>query len=273
MQLPLKIELYLDDLRMAAYDRLYGGKRFPDPLLYRQAKLRYAPGVKMELLPGDIISKCIACTGVYELPLTRRVTELGRKGGTFIDVGANLGYFSLLWAAAKPGNKCIAFEPSPRNIDILRRNVSRNGFESQIDVITAAAGRASGRLRFDPGPVEQTGWGGFADREAPGTIEVDVVRIDQVVPADAPIAMLKVDIEGADAWAIMGCEQLFLAKMVQEIWFEQNKPRMQSLGIPANTCQEFLQSVGYLPFSHGDVSDDLVEWSAVPEEQGEKQAR
>ncbi|HAY23154.1 MAG TPA: hypothetical protein DCY27_13535 [Desulfobacterales bacterium] len=270
MRLPLKIEWYLDDLRMAAYARLYGGRRSPDPLLYRQARLRYAPGVKMELVPGDIISKCIAYTGAYELPLTRRVAELGRQGGTFIDVGANLGYFSLLWAAAKPGNKCIAFEPSPRNIDILRRNISRNGLESQIEVVPAAAGRSPGKLRFDPGPAEQTGWGGFAAGESPRTIEVDVVRVDQFVPSDAPIALLKVDIEGADAWAIMGCEKMFRAKAVKEIWFEQNKPRIKQLGIPMNAAQEFLGSAGYLPQSHGDPAEDIVDWSATPEETGEK---
>lgn len=270
MRLPLKIELYLDDLCMAAYARRYGGKRAPDPSLYRQARLRYAPKVKMELVPGDIISKCIAYTGAYELPLTRRVTDLARKGGTLIDVGANLGYFSLLWAAANPGNKCIAFEPSSRNIGILRRNIASNGFVSQIEVVPAAAGMAPGRLRFDPGPLEQTGWGGFVDGEAPRTIEVDVVRIDQVVPAGAPIAMLKVDIEGADAWAIMGCEQLLRAKMVQEIWFEQNKLRIKQLGITLNAAQEFLRSVGYLPQSYGDPAEDIVDWSATPEGSGVK---
>jgi len=270
MRLPLKIELYLDGLRMEAYARLYGGKRSPGILLHRQAKLRYAPGVRMELVPGDVISDNIAFTGAYELPLTRRVSELARKGGTFIDVGANLGYFSLLWAAANPGNKCIAFEPSPRNIDILRWNISRNGFGSQIEVVPAAAGRASGKLRFDPGPVEQTGWGGFADGEASGTIEVDVVRIDQIVQAVKPVALLKVDIEGADAWAIMGCEKLLQARVVKEIWFEQNKLRINQLGIPLNAAQEFLLSAGYLPQPHGDPAEDIVDWSATPTETGDK---
>jgi FkbM family methyltransferase len=216
----------------------------------------------MELVPGDVISDCIAFTGIYELELTRRVTQLARAGGTFIDVGANLGYFALLWAAADPNNKCIAFEASPRNLDILRRNISRNGFESQIELVPVAAGREAGKLRFDIGPAEQTGWGGFA--ATGGGIEVDVVRVDEAVGSSEPIALLKVDIEGADAWALMGCERLLKTRVIREVWFEQNKPRIRALGIPLDAAQDYLSSVGYIPRPQGDASGELVEWFAVP---------
>jgi FkbM family methyltransferase len=153
----------------------------------------------MELVPGDLISDAIAFTGMWELSLTRRIAGLARRGGTFVDVGANLGYYSLLWAAMNRENKVIAFEASPRNIDILRRNISRNGFESQIEVVPFAAGKVAGILPFMLGPSEQTGWGGFAAADAVGVVEVRVVRVDEIVSADDPIAVLKVDIEGADA--------------------------------------------------------------------------
>jgi hypothetical protein len=76
------------------------------------------------------------------------------------------------------------------------------------------------------------GWGGFGVASAGEGVEVDIVRIDQVVSSDKPISLLKVDIEGADAWALMGSEQLFRAKVVHEVCYEQNKPRMRQLGIP-----------------------------------------
>ena len=89
----------------------------------------------MKLVPGDCISDVIAFTGVYELKLSRRISELARRGGILIDVGANLGYYSLMWAALNPRNKCIAFEASPRNIEILRHNISTNGLDKQITLI------------------------------------------------------------------------------------------------------------------------------------------
>jgi FkbM family methyltransferase len=218
----------------------------------------------MELVPGDVISDCIAFTGVHEPGVTRRVAELASAGGLLVDVGANLGYFSLLWAAANPENRCLSFEASPRNAELLRRNVRGNGLESRIEVIAQAAGHQAGKLRFDPGPADQTGWGGFSGKSTSGAIEVDVVRVDEVVPAGSRVALLKVDIEGADAWALMGCERLLNARAVGEIWFEQNKPRIRALGIPQTAAQDFLRSVGYLPRPMGPASGELVEWLAVP---------
>lgn len=251
-------------LRASAWARLYRGMHARWTPLYHDAELEYARGVRMNLVPGDVISDSIAFTGVYELAVTRRVAQLARTGGTFIDVGANLGYFTLVWAAARSENRCLAFEASPRNIDVLRRNIRRNGLASQIEVIPHAAGKSPGKLRFDPGPVDQTGWGGFAGDDATTGVEVDVVRIDDVVPVDSPVALLKVDIEGADAWALMGCERLLRARTVREVWFEQNKPRIRALGIPEDAAQDYLRSVGYPPQPLGDAAGELVEWSAVP---------
>jgi FkbM family methyltransferase len=219
----------------------------------------------MELVPGDVISDCIAFTGVYELTLTRRVVQLAKKGGTLVDIGANLGYFAILWAAARSENRCIAFEPSPRNIDILRRNVHRNGLESQITVLPVAAGIVPGKLWFDLGPTEQTGWGGFASGYAAGRFETTVVRADETVLGTSAIHLLKVDTEGADAWALMGCERLLKTRAVHEIWFEQHKPRIRALGIPEDAAQDYLRSVGYLPRPIGNASAEVVEWFAVPD--------
>jgi FkbM family methyltransferase len=217
----------------------------------------------MDLVPGDVISDCIAFTDVYEPRVSRRVLDLAKVGGLFVDVGANLGYFALLWAASNPYNRCLAFEASPRNVELLRRNVSRNGFESQIEVIPFAAGQAKGKLWFDPGPVGQTGWGGFAP-VGQGGIEVEVVRVDEVVPSGTPVLLLKVDIEGADAWALMGCDLLLRQRAIQEVWFEQNKPRIRALGISENAAQDYLRSVGYTLQPLSDPGGELVEWSAVP---------
>lgn len=264
MNRPFLLRLLPDRLRVSAWARLYRGRNPRWNPLYLCAPLRYAPGVTMELIPGDVISDCIACTGVYEPTLTRRVVQLAKKGGTLVEVGAYLGYFALLWTAARSDNQCIAFEPSPRNIDFLRRNAHRNGLEAQIRLVPFAAGKAPGKLWFDLGPTDQTGWGGFAASNAVGGIEIDVSRVDEMVRGDGPIHLLKVDIEGADVWALMGCERLLKARVVREVWFEQNKPRIRALGIPEEAAQDYLRSVGYLPRPIGDESAELVQWTALP---------
>jgi len=216
------------------------------------------------LLPGDVISDFIAFTGLYEPAMTRRVSRLARRGGLMVDVGANLGYFSLVWAAASTHNRVVAFEAAPRNLEALRRNELLNGMESQIQIYGAAAGKERRTLPFTLGDDTQTGWGGFAPTAESHTIEVDVVRIDEALNPSDEIALLKIDIEGADTWALIGCERLLRSHRIKEVWFEQNKPRMRELGIAEDAAEQFLRSCGYRLYAQSNRASELVEWSAVP---------
>ncbi len=260
---PIAMRILPARFAISLFDRFYFARRDRWLQLYRNASLRAVPRVSMQLVPGDRVSDLIAFTGVHEAELTQRVSRLARKGGKMIDVGANLGYFSLLWAASHPANECIAFEAAPRNLDILRNNVEQNGLGTRIRIIPKAAAAQSGRLFFDLGPEDQCGWGGIASVKVERQIEVEAVRVDEEVAKDEPIALLKVDVEGADAWALMGCGHLLCAKLVEEIWFEQNKPRMEALGIQENAAQEYLESVGYCCTPHDDLESPVVQWSAV----------
>jgi len=216
----------------------------------------------MELVPGDHISDYIAFTGIYDYRFTKRVVQLAREGGTMIDVGANIGYFSLLWCALNSKNRSIAFEASPLNAERLRRNIALN--HSKVTFHAVAVGATAGRMSFDIGPAEQTGWGGFTHSQGLDTVEIDVVRVDEQIDPDVSIELLKVDIEGADAWALMGCERLLRERRVSEIWFEQNKPRAKALDIPADAAQTFLRSVDYVPEPRSDPDADTVQWVATP---------
>jgi FkbM family methyltransferase len=260
---PLAIRLMPPRFRGPLLDRYYRARRDRWLFLYRHAALQAAPEISMQLVPGDRLSDLLAFTGLYEPDLTRRVTELGSKGGKMIDVGANLGYFSLLWATCHSSNECIAFEAAPRNLEILRSNVAENEMAERIRVVPFAAAAKPGKVFFDLGPEDQCGWGGIALENGGRKIEVEAVRVDEIVTSDEPIALLKVDVEGADAWALMGCERLLKSGLVQEVWFEQNKPRMELLGIRSDTAQKYLESMDYVCTAHNSLNDPLVQWSAT----------
>jgi FkbM family methyltransferase len=183
-----------------------------------------------------------------------------------LDVGANLGYFSLLWASVNPNNRVVAFEASPRNVPLLRRNVERNSCGQQVQIAALAVGKEHGTVAFELGPDDQTGWGGIALAASANAVTVEVVRIDDfIAEIEEDIALLKIDIEGADTWALIGCERLLRARRIREIWFEANKPRMHQLGIAAGAATELLCSLGY-SVSRIRNSPELLEWRAVPKE-------
>ena len=250
-------------LRYPAYYRLLHPLGPDDAALFEDAALRFAPGVRMRLMPGDVAHAPIAALGYYEPVLSRRVARVGRdEGGLLVDVGANAGYFSLLWAAQRPDNRVIAFEPSPRNVALLTENVARNGLADRVDVRPLAAGTARGTLTFHLGPDAQTGWGSFSSYVGGQTLEVPVVRLDEVI--DEPVRLLKVDAEGADPWVLEGAEGLFRQRAVAEVHFEHLKSRARVLGIADDAAPAFLRGVGYDVTAEGDPADAVVDYVARP---------
>jgi FkbM family methyltransferase len=213
-----------------------------------------------DLIPGDIISGNIVFNGFYELKLSREIARLSRDGTLFVDVGANMGYFSLLWAGLNPRARVIAFEAAPRNIKLIAHNSDRNRLADRITLVPKAAGHKTGTVHFNAGPIEQTGWGGISNDASANNIEVPLVRLDEELP-DEVIDVLKIDVEGADTWVLYGCEQLLRKRQIRKIFFEQNDTRMAELGIGANEARDFLASVGYrcIPFGH-----DGGNWIAYP---------
>ena len=185
----------------------------------------------------------IALFGEYEPNLTRLVLENAQYGGHFVDVGANAGYFSILWANARPENTVAAVEAAPRNVPLLCHNVGSNGMDGQIQVYAVAVGRETGTLAFDPGPDEQTGWGGLALHETARTTPVDVVTLDSLVRE--PVDLMKVDVEGAELWVFEGAQGLLRERAIRQIVFEDNRGRSAALGISDGEASRMLESVGY----------------------------
>ena len=209
------------------------------------------------LVPGDVISGQIAFNGFYEYELSKTISELSKEGGLFVDVGANIGYFTLLWLFGNSKNNALSVEASPRNQDLLAKNIAANSLGERVEIIQKAAGDYAKKVSFDLGPEEQTGWGGMASGiEGTKSVEVEMVRIDEIVTT--PVAVMKIDVEGADTLVIKGCEKLLKGKMIGTIFFEQNNGRMERLGLKDGIAQDFLSGFGYKCERLGDD-----EWKAT----------
>ena len=209
------------------------------------AALEFAPNVHLHLLASDWMHQCVRATGFYELTVTRRVHALAKQGGLLVDVGANIGYYTCLWAA-HPGTTAIAFEPAPRNLEFLRRNVAENDFQDQVRIIPKAVGRKKDCLSFDPGPNSSSGQGSLALSNANRSISVDQTSLDTFFGAsDAVIDVLKIDIEGADTWALEGAQRLLESHRIRDIFFEQYPLLMNRLGINSDRSHKLLATHGY----------------------------
>jgi FkbM family methyltransferase len=205
-----------------------------------------------ELHPTDHGHRFLAWCGFYDLRLSRAMARLASAGGILVDVGANIGYFSLLWTAYNTKNTALAFEASPRNQEMLRTNVAANRLYQRIEIYPFALGKSESIAAFDQGPEAQSGWGGLSLSASNRTIQIRVSPLDAIISADEPIAVLKVDTEGADLWVLMGAEKLLRRKQIQNIFYESNFERMQLLGIGVDDAASFLNRLDYKVTQFGD---------------------
>jgi FkbM family methyltransferase len=141
-------------------------------------------------------------SGTYEPEQTRHFRELLRPGMTVLDVGAHVGYYTLLSARLVGSRgKVVAFEPNPRNCAFLRQHVAANGLEN-VTVEQSAVADRNGRMRFDFGTGTGTG------RLTPeGEIDVSSVRLDDYCAARGIVpGAIKIDVEGAELDVLRGAE-------------------------------------------------------------------
>jgi FkbM family methyltransferase len=86
---------------------------------------------------------------VFEPVLSKLVWNIVEDGDVCVDVGANVGYFTLLMAdKAGSSGRVIAIEAAPGNVARLIQNVRLNGFDNRVEVVPAACGDSSGAVTF-----------------------------------------------------------------------------------------------------------------------------
>jgi FkbM family methyltransferase len=150
--------------------------------------------------------------GYWEFWTTSFIARLLRPGQVAWDVGANLGYFSVLMAdAVGPEGRVLAFEPNPRLAQLAERNLALNGLSRRSAVHrVAVTARPRGTLRFraqltDPknGRLLDPGDPGPAEDDDALEVAVSTTRLDDV--AGERVDFIKVDVEGAEeaVWAGM----------------------------------------------------------------------
>src|SRR5262245_36127074 len=139
-------------------------------------------GFRMRVRLGDWLGRHVYVRGEYE-PATGLVLKaLLRPGGTFIDVGANAGYFSLLASTCVgPAGRVWAFEPVPVTREELLANLRLND-AGNVRVFAQALSNAAGTATFSVGPANHRGTSSLrALEDASTTLTVETARLDDLL--------------------------------------------------------------------------------------------
>ncbi|MBU4612096.1 FkbM family methyltransferase [Achromobacter sp. GG226] len=182
----------------------------------------------------------------YEDHVTKIFQELLRPGMNVIDVGANIGYFTMLAAhlVGKEGRVC-AFEPNARNVALLEASRRANDF-AQVTVYPMGTSDQDGLLVLNSTYSNGTTSTAPAELEALTSARiVPAVQLDHLVLHQQRTDFIKIDIEGAEYRALKGAEQILRRdKPIVVSEFSPNAMPGMS-GVSGQHYLEFLVGLGY----------------------------
>jgi FkbM family methyltransferase len=157
-----------------------------------------------------------------------------RPGDLFIDVGANIGSYTI-WAG-ELGAEVIALEPADDTFALLVENVDLNGYP--VTAVQAAAGATCGTARFTRGQDSVN------RLDAKGSVETTMVTIDSIIEART-VAGLKVDVEGFEIDVLRGCQQALSEHRIKLIQLEWNSTSQAAVGTDRRPVARLLAEHGY----------------------------
>lgn len=143
--------------------------------------------------------------GSYEWKMQRHIAQEVRAGSVFFDVGANVGFYTLLAALRVGAGRVYAFEPLPANIAFLRHHLEINHI-GNVEVLEVAISDQPGTTAFASEPTRAMG-----KLQAGGALTVQVATLDQLIAEGraAPPGCIKMDIEGGEFRALLGASECF----------------------------------------------------------------
>jgi FkbM family methyltransferase len=211
----------------------------------------------------DVLMREVCFTGRYEPQETSLVADLLGPGMTFVDVGANWGYFTLLGAhLVGAAGRVVSIEADPRACRALRANVDRNALKA-VSVVGAAAADKPGSLVLRSYGAESNDSANFGVTLATHTAAGDLSFEIQTMPLDAilddagveRVDLLKMDIEGAEERALQGLQRRLDAGSIDRIILELHPAHLREQGSRAEAVVERVRACGYRAW-HIDHSPD-----------------
>ncbi|HEY5395670.1 MAG TPA: FkbM family methyltransferase [Trebonia sp.] len=203
-------------------------------LLRRRAVARLGERSRLWVDPHRTAASMVLYANPPDLPEMLAWRRALRGGGLFIDVGANIGTYTI-WAA-ELGAEVIAIEPAADTFALLQENIALNGY--QVTAVRAAAGDHCGTARFTSGLDA-------GNSLAPdGPVVTELVTIDALI-GDRRVTGMKVDVEGFEIDVLRGAARALADRRIGLIQVEWNEMSTLAVGADRRPVAELLADYGY----------------------------
>ncbi len=226
-----------------------GARLVPGPVavpLVDQTRLLVSPG--MTGATGNIYC------GLFEFEDMALVLHGLRPEDLFVDVGANIGVYSVL-ASGVADAQTLAFEPIPATYALLQRNLRVNGLESRVEALALGLGAQPGVLHFTAG-LDTVNHVAAASDGQETQVEVPVQTLDSVLDGRVP-RMIKIDVEGWETEVLAGAQATLAAPGLQVVLLELAGSG-QRYGFDEDLLHQKMLDLGFEPCSYDPFLRELL---------------
>lgn len=221
---------------------------------------KLADNFYMQVNPSEHIQQQLFWYGHYEKELGDLIKKVLKPGDVFVDIGANIGYFSLLAANYQPTAKIISIEPAKSVFEKLKGNISVNNFQNIIPV-NAAVGEINEEKDLFLSSPDNLGMSSFKEPEnySGRKEKVQVINLDGWFKSSglSKIDLIKLDVEGSELSALKGMKEI-LMNYQPLIIVEVNPGTLSLFDLEPTDIFTFLYQLNYKGFQISE-SNQLLE--------------
>lgn len=204
-------------------------------------------GAKLWMPPGYRDTRTVV-TGLFQIDETRLLERLTEPGMTFLDVGAYVGYFTVLasgWVG--PAGRVYAFEPNSSAYQYLVRNIEANRCANALAINKAASDRATtmGLARDPKGP--ESFLTAATTTAGAGSVVVETITLDSILEAAKwpAVDIVKMNIEGSELVALTGMQEVGRRNPRLQLVMEFNPTAMARAGVSRADLTKALAALGF----------------------------
>ena len=191
--------------------------------------------------------------GLYEFEDMGFVLHFLRPGDLFVDIGANIGSYTIL--ASATGANIICFEPVPETFESLLDNINLNRLHDKVDARNQALGANEGMLEMiaDQDTTNQAIHEG--EEYLGKTVQVPVITLDLALQGKVP-KLIKIDVEGFETEVLAGAKSVFSSPNLKAVIMELNGSG-DRYGFDESDLHEYMLSIGFESCSYNPINREL----------------
>src|ERR1035441_3754198 len=206
-------------------------------------------GTRVYFPQGCSSFKLICREGAFEPENVHLLCRLARQGGTFLDVGANLGLMASPVLRRCPQTQVVSFEPSPATLRYLEKTIASSPYRSRWRLVPKALCECEGTVDFFAASEEKGVYDGMVDTGRAGStrkmavpsssLDIEWARLKR-----PKVCVIKIDVEGAETKVLNGAREC-LGAQHPPILLEWNRVNLKAYGVDPSTLLTFAVGMHY----------------------------